>query len=338
MAQEQTVVQVTAFGPEYEKGIRVVKGPVPEPGQGQALVRMLLRPVNPADVFSALGVYAGFQPSSLPAVLGLEGIGRIEKLGAGASGRLAAGQRVVATTWPTAVGNGTWQQFVAVAEEDLVAVPEGVSDEAAAQALVNPVTVLAMFKDLATPKGDWVIVTAGGSALGRMAISYAKSLGLHTIVTVRRAEQKQELKDAGADEVVVVPGESLAERAKAVTGGRGAWGAIDALAGDMPLQCAEAVRVHGDVINYGAMNGPDVKWSFAQSVFRHVALRGMWLSLWLAQHTPEQRREVIVEVLRLFETGVFPSDIGEVLPLEDVIKGLQLQAVVGRKGKVLLRG
>lgn len=44
-----------------------------------------------------------------------------------------------------------------------------------------------------------MIVTAGGSALGRMAISYAKSLGLHTIATVRRAEQKQELRDAGCE-------------------------------------------------------------------------------------------------------------------------------------------
>ena len=50
---------------------------------------------------------------------------------------------------------------------------------------------------LALASGEWVIVTAGGSALGRQAISYAKSIGVRTVATVRRADQKQELKDLG---------------------------------------------------------------------------------------------------------------------------------------------
>jgi NADPH:quinone reductase-like Zn-dependent oxidoreductase len=45
--------------------------------------------------------------------------------------------------------------------------------------------------------GEWVIITAAGSALGRMALSYAKTLGVRTIATVRRKEQVQEVKDAG---------------------------------------------------------------------------------------------------------------------------------------------
>ena len=51
----------------------VVDLPIPTPGQGEVLVRILLRPINPADVFSLIGFYKGFQPESLPAVPGLEG-------------------------------------------------------------------------------------------------------------------------------------------------------------------------------------------------------------------------------------------------------------------------
>ena len=63
-----------------------------------------------------------------------------EAAGPGAT-KFTAGQRVVACPWPTKTGNGTWQQLCAVPESLLLAVPDSVSDEAAAQFLVNPVTV-----------------------------------------------------------------------------------------------------------------------------------------------------------------------------------------------------
>lgn len=333
----QTVIQISAYDPSY-KGIEAVQAPIPEPGHGEVLVRMTLRPVNPADVFSALGVYPGFTPAAMPAVLGLEGTGKVAKLGPGTSGRIKEGQRVVATSWPSAVGNGTWQQYVVVSEEVLVAVPDAVSDEAAAQALVNPVPVIAMFQGLAVPKGEWVVITAAGSALGRMALSYAKTLGVRTIGTVRRKEQVQEVKDAGADEVLVLPGDNAGERIKQITGGKLAWGAIDAVAGDVPKQIAEGVRNNGTIYLYGAMNGLDVAWSVIPTLFRNITLKGMWLVPWLAEHTPEQQRAVLETSLANFVSGVFPASKGEVLPLEEAVKGLQLQAVVGRQGKVLLQG
>ena len=64
----------------------------------------------------------------------------MEKNGAGAT-KFQPGQRVVSVPWPTKVGSGTWQQYNVVLEGSLQAVPDSVSDDAAAQFLVNPVTV-----------------------------------------------------------------------------------------------------------------------------------------------------------------------------------------------------
>jgi NADPH:quinone reductase-like Zn-dependent oxidoreductase len=50
---------------------------------------------------------------------------------------------------------------------------------------------------LGSTPGEYVIITAAGSALGRMAIRYAKSLGVGVVATCRRAEQVAELKQAG---------------------------------------------------------------------------------------------------------------------------------------------
>ena len=54
-------------------GLDVVELPVPKPTAGEVLVRVTLRPINPADIFSIQGVYPGFQPKTLPATPGLEG-------------------------------------------------------------------------------------------------------------------------------------------------------------------------------------------------------------------------------------------------------------------------
>jgi NADPH:quinone reductase-like Zn-dependent oxidoreductase len=124
------------------------------------------------------GVYPGFAPEQLPAVPGLEGMGVVEKLGAGASKfkegeqhqaksgawvlplaffslqsaqcqcctrrsslglqkHLLAGQRVTAAPFNTKTGQGTWQQYACVPQERVLAVPDRVSDEAAAQFVVS---------------------------------------------------------------------------------------------------------------------------------------------------------------------------------------------------------
>ena len=152
-------------------------------------MRLTLRPCNPADIFSIMGVYPGFQPKALPAVPGLEGgwvggwrwrwwwqwrqqydaclvclaaaaasasaarvdsflwrntktpalprpaagVGVVAENGAGAS-KFAVGQRVVGMPWETVeAGSGTWQQFIVVGEACLLAVPDAVEEEAAAQ-------------------------------------------------------------------------------------------------------------------------------------------------------------------------------------------------------------
>ena len=69
------------------------------------------------------------------------GVGRVEVNGEGAS-KFSKGQRVVSFDWGALKGNGTWQQYRVVSEKTLIAVPDSVSDTSAAQAIVNPVTVV----------------------------------------------------------------------------------------------------------------------------------------------------------------------------------------------------
>lgn len=134
MSGKQLAVQVTNFNREQpEASIEVNEIPIPEPSQGQVLVRITLRPINPADVFSIQGVYPGFTPKEVRgSVPGLDGVGVVEKQGPGAS-KYAPGTRVFGAPWDTKSGNGTWCQYQVIDEKNLIAVPEKLSDDAAAQ-------------------------------------------------------------------------------------------------------------------------------------------------------------------------------------------------------------
>ena len=80
------------------------------------------------------------------------------------------GERVVPVIyWNYLVrkGQGSWQDFIEVAEEDLVSIPEGIPNESASLFIISPWTVYGLLRDLAIPKGEYLLQTAGGSVIGR---------------------------------------------------------------------------------------------------------------------------------------------------------------------------
>jgi NADPH:quinone reductase-like Zn-dependent oxidoreductase len=239
---------------------KVVESAVPTPGAGEVLIKLSLRPVNPADVFSIMGVYPGWVPAEgTTPVPGLEGTGVVEAAGPGAT-KFALGQRVVGAPFASVEGGvGTWQRYLVAPESCLVAVPDAVSDDAAAQFWVNPVTVWGMLEVLAVPAGAYLLQTGAGSVLGRQVIQLCKHRGIKTINVVRRRELGDELLALGADAVIVSTEEDVAARTKEITGGEGAYGAVECVGGELFAKVAGGVRNGGTVIMYGAMSGLEVR-------------------------------------------------------------------------------
>ncbi|KAL4459109.1 hypothetical protein ABPG75_013974 [Micractinium tetrahymenae] len=330
MGQTQEIVQVVEFNQEHpEQAVKVVEGPVPEPGQGEVLVRVQLRPVNPADLFSVQGVYPGFKPEKLPAVPGLDGMGVVERSGPGAS-KFKPGQRVTATPFDTAKGQGTWQQYVVLPEEKLMAVPHKLSDEAAAQFFVNPASAW-------VPKGEWLLSNAASSALGRMVIQLGKHYGVRTINLVRSSHHVEDLKQLGADEVVVTTEEDLVERVKEITGGKGAYAALECVGGDITEKVVQATRNGGTVFIYGAMAAFSITVCIPDLLFRDVTLRGFWLNPYLLK-AGERRGKILEEVMQLLADGVIETSGGQHFPLDQVADAIQETQTPQRGGKCFLEG
>jgi NADPH:quinone reductase-like Zn-dependent oxidoreductase len=237
-----------------------------------------------------------------------------------------------------AQGHGSWQQYVAVPAASFMPVPDSVSDESAAQFLVNPVTVVGMLEQLAAPAGEYILQSAAGSTLGRQFIALAKKQGVKTINLVRRAEQAEELKALGADVVLCTETDDIAARVKEVTGGKGAWGAIDAVGGPLTQRISGAVRDGGSVYIYGAMSGLEFTGSIVDCLFRNVAIRGFWLNIYLGSLTPERKAEVFAQVVDMLADGSLAPYSGQKFSLADVVEAVQASQATARAGKVLLVG
>ncbi|CAI7801871.1 unnamed protein product [Closterium sp. NIES-54] len=315
---------------------------VPSPGPNQVLVRMQLRPVNPADGLCAMGYYPGFAPANaLPATLGLEGMGVVAALGEAAAQSapdLAVGRRVVPLLALGALeaGSGAWQEYVAVDAAHVAAVPAGVSDEDAAQVAVNPLTVLGMLNQLNVPKGEYLVQSQAGSTLGRMLIQVARSRGIRTINVVRRAAQAAELKALGGDEVICSTDESVPERVRVITGGRMAHAAVESVAGDLTGAVLSSVRPGGTVLLFGGASGATFSASIGDFIFRDVTLKGFWVGPYLKSLSHEQRQAVVKEAFDLIASGTVTPFTGDKMDLSEFAAALKNQMAENRQGKILL--
>eukprot|EP00199_Chlamydomonas_sp_CCMP681_P002578 CAMPEP_0119102240 /NCGR_PEP_ID=MMETSP1180-20130426/1051_1 /TAXON_ID=3052 ORGANISM="Chlamydomonas cf sp, Strain CCMP681" /NCGR_SAMPLE_ID=MMETSP1180 /ASSEMBLY_ACC=CAM_ASM_000741 /LENGTH=339 /DNA_ID=CAMNT_0007086489 /DNA_START=69 /DNA_END=1088 /DNA_ORIENTATION=- len=334
---QQTVVTVTAFNPaSYLDTIQVTKAPIPSPGPGEALVALKLRPINPADVFSCMGVYPAFQPKSMPCTPGMEGVGVVSALGAGVTSP-SVGTRVTAMDWPcVGGGNGLWQEYITIPANMLTVVPDDIPDDAAACAMVNPVSVLGML-DLVgpVPAGQYLIVTAAGSALGKMTLRLCKDRNIKTIGVVRRTEQFDELKAEGATAMVAIT-DNLVADIGAITGEQGAYAAMDCLCGDIVSKLCQAVKRGGTVVLYGAMCGPTFQLSVADTLFRQMQIKGYWCHLQIHDMDAATRAEYMVKIFDLYRRGIFVSGAGETMPLASVVEGLKAHSQTARSGKIML--
>jgi NADPH:quinone reductase-like Zn-dependent oxidoreductase len=311
--------------------LRVEDLPQPVPAAGQVLVRMRARSVNPSDLLTVLGLYGSLP--QLPATPGLEGMGEVAAVGEGVN-NFRAGQRVIPLGVP-----GTWQDYLLAPEPQLLPVPDSVSDQTAAQFVVNPLTAWIMtVEELQLQPGEWLLQTAAGSTLGRVVLQIAALRGFKTINVVRRREQVEELKALGADEVVCTADEDLVERVREITGKAGLAKAIDAVGGETGGAAARALSRGGVMLVYGALSSEPMPVDGGRMIFNTSTIRGFWLSEWLRTADVERRLAVTSELLRLMATREIVPPVEAEYPLDEVLAAVAHAQRPGRGGKVLLVG
>lgn len=330
----RAIVQTVFPGSNPAESLSLVSKEKPRPSPRNVLVRMIASAVNPIDlIYIRDGSLRRFENKG--AVHGSEGVGVVAEIGEAVTS-CRVGERVIPLLfWKYYCdrGEGGWQDYVEVAEEDVVPVPDTMSDAVAAQFVINPWTMYGMLLDLQIPKGKYLLQTAAGSVLGRQCIQLAKHWDIKTINIVRRDELKNELIAIGADEVINSEKEDIAMRVKEITNGEGAYAGIDAVGGVLFKVVARNVRDKGTVFIYGTLGSSDVVVGI-DDLMREVKVS--WWNLNAFAEDEDNKKKCISDMLKLMDQKVITPLAGRTFTLDEFGKAIIESEKYARGGKILL--
>jgi NADPH2:quinone reductase len=287
--------------------------PTPSPQPGEVLVRLATSGVNPSDVKSRRA-----RPLSDPLIVPhSDGAGVIEAVGQG-----VPASRVGERVW---VWNGQWQrpmgtcaQFIALPAAQAVALPDGV-DFAAGACMGIPGLTAVQAVILAERlggdlRGQNVLVTGASSAVGHYITQMVTQAGGRVIGTVGSEGKAVHAQAAGMQDAVYYKTESVPQRVKALTQGRGADVIIDMDFSTTAGWASEgALAPHGQVVCYGS-NALEVPLPFRPWLFQSMGVKFFLVY----DLTPADRQTAVARLSDMLAAGQLQHSIGARYPLDHV--------------------
>jgi NADPH:quinone reductase len=231
-------------GPEV---LQLADLPIPQPGPGQALIRVEATGVNFIEIYFRKGVYK----AALPLTLGSEAAGTVEELGPGVNG-FKAGDSVAS------VGVlGSYAEYALVPAAQLVRVPDGLTPEQAAAAMLQGMTAHYLaYSTFPLKGGDTALVHAGAGGVGLLLTQMAARIGARVITTVSSKGKAELSREAGASDVILYTEKDFEAEVKRLTGGKGVdvvYDSVGKTTFDSSLNC---LRPRGMMVLFGASSGP----------------------------------------------------------------------------------
>ena len=304
--------------------------PDPTPGPGEVRVRLRWSGVNPSDVKTRLGLRNPVLP--FPRVVPhSDGMGIVDAVGEGVAGD-RVGQRV--WTWNAAWGRafGTAAQYVVLPQDQAVALPDGVSDEAGACLGIPALTALHATLIGDGVAGKTVLVAGGAGAVGHYALQFARLLGARQVLTTVSSAHKAELAAAaGADVVIDYRRENVAERVQEATLGKGVDRILEVdVAANAGLD-VELLRTGGDCVVYGS-SAAQLELPFFASILKNLTLRFFIVY----NLDPVDRRRAITTLNGFLWRGELIHNIAERLALARIAEAHEMVERQQSVGNVVL--
>jgi NADPH:quinone reductase len=291
--------------------------PDPKPAAGQVLVEVDAVGVNFRDVYERSADGYGSDP---PAILGVEGAGRVAD----------TGRRVAWVGVP-----GSYAERVVASPDQLVAVPDSLSSEIAAAAPLQGMTAHYLSHDCyPIQEDDWVLVHAAAGGVGLLLTQMAKLRGGRVIATTSTDEKAALAREAGADEVIGYDG--FAQRAREITQGEGMAAVYDGIGKSTFLDGLDTLAPTGKMILYGAASGRpdplDLQLLAAKgSLYVQRPILGTYIRSPVLLH---ERADALFE---LIDSGAVHVRIGGTYPLAQARQAHEDLAARKSTGKLILK-
>lgn len=298
----------------------------PQPAPGQVLIRLEAVGLNYIDTYHREGLY----PVALPCVPGVEGAGEVLALGEGVS-EVAVGDRV-AYAGPM----GSYAELAVVPADRVVPLPEGVSSEVGAAAMIQGITAHYLAHgSYPLKETDTALIHAGAGGVGLLLIQMAKLRGARVLTTVSTADKEALARGAGADEVIRYTEVDFGDEVMRLTDGAGVDVVYDSVGKTTFDRGLDVLRPLGYMVLFGQSSGPVPP--IDPGILNTKG--SLFLTRPTSAHYTQTRQELLAragDVLDWMAEGTLDLRIGHRFPLSEAAEAHR--AIQGRKttGKVLL--
>ena len=314
-------------GPEV---LRVEDVPDPEPAEGEVLVRLAAASLNHLDVWVRMGL-----PSvPKPRILGADGAGVVEALGAGVEG-FAPGDRVVINPGLehgaviAVVGehsDGTHCELIAIDAKQVFPLDDSLSfEQAAAFPLVYETAYRMLVTKAAVQEGEWVLIWGIGGGVSAAAFEICRALGARTIVTSGSDEKLERAREWGADVAVNHHSGDVVAVVKEATG-KGVQIVVESVGEATLARSLAAVAPAGRVVVCGATSGPNPP----------AALHRFWWKQLTVYGSTMGTREDFLGAYELVRSGRARVHVDRVYPMAEVADAHRRLEAGEQLGKIVL--
>ena len=310
-------------GPEV---LQLADLPIPVPGPGQVLIRVEAVGVNFIEIYFRKGTYK----ATMPFVPGSEAAGTIEELGSGVTG-LKPGDLVAS------VGVlGSYAEYALVPAAQLVKVPDGLTPEQAAAAMLQGMTAHYLAKSTyALKSGDTALIHAGAGGVGLLLTQMASKIGARVITTVSTQEKAELSREAGAAEVILYTEQDFLAEVKRLTGGKGVDVVYDSVGKTTFESSLNCLRPRGLLALFGGSSGPVPPFDLIQ-----LSSRGSLFitrpTLWHYVATRQELEWRAGEVLNAVKSGELKLRMEHMYPLANAGRAQDDMENRRTTGKILL--
>ena len=312
-------------------------------GADDVLVKVVARPIHHGDIQILSALPQGGPVAPIPKgtlrVPGFEGVGIIVGLGtnAEAAKRFSEGQRVA--FFPA---NGSWGEYVVVRYTSLLAIPNEVPNQVAAQMLINTITASLLIKaghnSLKTPITFpvYILQNAAVSGVGRLLTQVALDRGVRPIRLVRSRQSAEKLRSAFPGPPVFSTGDgNWKERVREALEGHKLEVVFDAVGGTAIDDLAEVVDDGGTIISYGSL-GSNTGANIYSLAPKNVALKSVHIMSWF-RLTPDEKQKDFELALGLATNRPELFEVAHEYEFDDFQKAIQHVSSPGKTGMILLK-
>jgi NADPH2:quinone reductase len=237
-------IQIRATGgPEV---LELVDLPLPQPKANEAVLKIAAAGINFIDVYQREGRYK----VPLPFTVGQEGAGTVTAVGSEVKS-LKAGDRVA---WTSVQGG--YAEYAAIPADKLVKIPQGVTDQQAAAAMLQGMTAHYLcYSTYSVKRGDTVLVHAAAGGVGLLLVQMCHNLGARVIGTVSTEEKAKLARDAGADEVILYTHSDFETETRRLTDGKGVNAVFDSVGKTTFDKSLSVLKPRGMMVLFGGSSG-----------------------------------------------------------------------------------